>query len=160
MFNGFLSSLPVIDVPVDEGNNGVVVTASVKALRIGARSNWVIVGLAGGCMVLLTRLVMDGLVCEVIGVGVDILAELRIVLEVFVAVSCVGDVRAGGWTRTSITIDVTVPTRVGMVVVLIADTIIGFVAAIGVDVLADVDTKTDLELLDTRASLEDSLRFC
>ena len=55
---------------------------------------------------------------------------------------------------------VTIVTRVGMVVVLIADTTTGFVPGIGVGVLAGVDAKTDLEFIDTRVSLEDSLGFC
>ena len=61
-----------------------------------------------------------------------------------------------------INIDVTM---VDMVVALIADTIIGFVPGIGVDVLAAVDANlvaaamTGLECIDTRVSLEDSLRF-
>ena len=53
-----------------------------------------------------------------------------------------------------------------MVVVLIAGAIIGFVPGIGVDVLAAVDAylvaaaMTDLECIDTRVSLEYSLRCC
>ena len=53
-----------------------------------------------------------------------------------------------------------------MVVVLIAGVIIGFVPGIDVDVLAAVDAKMvaaamiDLECIDMRVSLEDSLRCC
>jgi hypothetical protein len=36
IFNDLLSSRPVINVPVDAGDDGVVVTMSVKALRIDA----------------------------------------------------------------------------------------------------------------------------
>ena len=67
-------------------------------------------------------------------------------------VSCVEDVRAGVWTGTAVNIDVTIFTRI--------DTIIGFVTDIGVEVLAGVGAKTDLEFLDMRGSLEDALRFC
>ena len=55
-----------------------------------------------------------------------------------------------------INIDVTIVTRVEMVVALLADTIIGFVTGIGVDVLAAVDANmvaaamTGLEFIDTR----------
>lgn len=116
-----------------------------------------IVGLAGGFIILLTRRVIDGVVGEVISIGVDMLTELvmvdtAIALEVFVTVSCVGDVRAGVWTGTAVNIDVTIVTRV--------DTRIGFVTGIGVEVLAGVGAKTDLEFLDVRGSLEDALRFC
>ena len=80
-----------------------------------------------------------------------------IALEVFVAVSCVGDVRAGVSTGTAVDSDVTIVTRVGAVVGvlidLLADVAIGFVTDIGV-------TMTDQEFIDTRESLEDALRCC
>ena len=89
-----------------------------------------------------------------------------IALEVFVAVSCVGDVRAGVWTGTVIDSDVTVVTRVGMVVGvlmdLLTDTIIGFVPGIGVDMLANMvaAVPTNPEFIVMWVSLEDSLRCC
>ena len=104
MLNDFFISRPIIDVPVDAGDDEVVVTVPAKT------------------------------------VGTD--------------------VRAGLWTGIAMDIDVTIVTRVGMVVVLIADTITGFVPGIDVDVLAGVDAKTDLKFIDTRVSLEDSLGFC
>ena len=93
-----------------------------------------------------------------------------IALEVFVAVSCVGDVRAGVWPATVIDSDVTIVTRVGAVVILLIDllagTIIGFVSRIVVEVLAGVDanmvaaaTMADPSFIVTGFSLEDSLRF-
>jgi hypothetical protein len=111
----------------------------------------VIVGLAGGFIILLTRRVIDGVVGEVISIGVDMLTELvmvdtAIALEVFVTVSCVGDVRAGVWTGTVIGSDLTIVTRVGGVVVVLidflADTIICFVAGIGIDVSAKKSINT------------------
>ena len=85
-------------------------------------------------------------------------------------VSCVGDVRAGVWTGTVVGIDVTIVTRVGVMVVgvfidLFTDITIGFVTRIGVDVFAGVDTNmvaaaTDPGFIDTRVSLEDALRCC
>ena len=126
----------MIDVPVDAGDDGVVVTTvSAKTVRTDVRSDLVIAVLAW--------VVINGLGGAMLGVGVDMLADLDIVavvaaviaLEGFVAVSCVGDVRAGVWTGTAIEIDVvTIVTRVGMVVVLIADTITDFVPGIDVDV--------------------------
>ena len=65
-----------------------------------------------------------------------------------------------------INFDVTIVTRVDMVVVLITGTIIDFFPGISVDVLAGVDANmvaaamTDLEFFDTRVSLEDALRCC
>ena len=59
-----------------------------------------------------------------------------------------------------INIDVTIITRVDMVAVLIADTLIGFVTGIGVGTLAGVDANTALEFIVIRVSLEDALRFC
>ena len=147
-------------MPVDAGDGGADVTESAKELRVDARFDWVVAGAVGGSMVLFTRLVIGGLVGEVIGVGVDILAELGIALGFFVTVACVGDVRAVVWTGTLINIDVTIPTRVDLVAALIADTITGFVPGIGVDVLAGLDAKTDLAFPDARASLEGSLRCC
>ena len=102
-FNNFFSSRPVIDVPVDGNNDEVVVTASVKTLCIDTRSGLLIVGLAGGFIVLFAGVVIDGLADGMIGVGVDMLAEFGIVvvvaavsvLNVFVTVSRVGDVWAG-----------------------------------------------------------------
>ena len=46
-FNDDVSSRPVIDVPVDAGGDGVVVPESAKTLRIGTRSDLLIVGLSG-----------------------------------------------------------------------------------------------------------------
>ena len=102
-FNNFFSSRPVIDVPVDGDNDEVVVTMSAKKLCMVARSDLVILGLAGGFIVLFAGVVIDGLADGMIDVGVDMLAEFGIVvvvaavsvLNVFVTVSCVGDVRAG-----------------------------------------------------------------
>ena len=158
--NDFFVSRSIIDVPVDAGDDGVVVTVSDKTVGTDVRSDLVIAVLAW--------VVINGLVGAMIGVGVGMLADLDIVavvaatiaLEVSVTVSCVGDVRVGVWTGTAIDSDVTTVTRVGMVVVLIADTITGFVSGIDVDVLAGVDATADLGFIDTRVSLEDSLDFC
>ena len=87
MLNDFLSSREMIDVLVDEGDAEVVVTASVKALRVDSRTDLVIVGL--------TRVMVDALVGGMIGLGVDMLTALGIVevvasaiaLEVFETVS-------------------------------------------------------------------------
>ena len=95
MFNEFCSSRPVIDVPVDAGDDEVVVTVSARTLRINVRSDLAIVVLAW--------VVINGFVGGMIDVGVDILAELDIVvvvaavsvLKVFMRVTCVGDVWAG-----------------------------------------------------------------
>ena len=103
MFNNFFSSRPVIDVPVDMEGDGVVVTISAKTLCMVARSDLLIVGLAGGFIVLFAGVVIDGLADGMIDVGVDMLAGFGIVvvvaaisvLNVFVRVTCVGDVRAG-----------------------------------------------------------------
>ena len=92
ILNDSASSLPVTDVPVDAGDNEVVVVTSAKTLRINVRSDLAIV--------VLTWVVINGFVGAMIGVGVDILAELDIVvvisvLKVFMGVTCVGDVWAG-----------------------------------------------------------------
>ena len=118
MFNEFFSFLPVTDVPVDAGDDGVDVVTSAKTLRINVRSDLVIVTL--------TWVVINGFIGGMIDVGVDILAELGIALGFFVTVSCVGDVRAVVWTGTLINVD--------LVAALIADTITGFVPGIDVDV--------------------------
>ena len=156
MSNVFFSSRPAIDVPVDVGGDGVVVTESAEALRIGVRSDLVIVWLAGGFIVVLAKVAVDGMISVMIGAGVDVLAEFDIVvsLEVFVTTSCVADVWTGLWTITVIKIDVMFVMRVGAVVeVLLADIAIGFLTDIGV-------TMTDREFIDTRESLEDALRCC
>ena len=90
MFNDLLSARAVMHVPVDAGDDGVVVTVSAKVTRTDARTDVVIVLLAG--------VLIGGLVGGM--VGVDMLAELGIVivgaaviaLEVFVTVSWVVDV--------------------------------------------------------------------
>ena len=93
----------MIDVTPDAGGDEVVVTISAKALRIVTRSDLLIVGLSGRFIVVLDKVAVDGMIGMMIGAGVDVLAEFAIVvavaqviaLEVFVTVSCVGDVRAG-----------------------------------------------------------------
>ena len=90
-----MCSEPLIDMTVDAGDDGVVVVTSVKTLRINVRSDLAIVVLAW--------VVINGFVGGMIDVGVDILAELDIVvvvaavsvLKVFMRVTCVGDVWAG-----------------------------------------------------------------
>ena len=72
MFSDFCSSRPVIAVPVDAGDDGVVVTRSIKTLRIGVRSGLVILGLA--------RVVIPVLVGEMI--GVVMLVEFDIVVVI------------------------------------------------------------------------------
>ena len=161
MFKEFLCSRPVIDVPVDEGDDAAVVTESAKTLRTGARSGLVVVAFAA--------VVIRGLVM-LTELGIVVVFVAAIALEVFVTVPCVGDVRAGVWTGTAIDSDVTITTRVGVMVRvlidLLTDKIIGFVTGIGVDVLAGVDTNmvaaamVDLEFIIMRVSLEDALRFC
>ena len=156
MFKDLFSSWPAIDVPVDAGDDEVAVTMSVTRLRIDARSDLVIVNLVGGFIIVLAKVMVDGMISDMIGVGVDVLAEFNIVvsLEVFVTTSCVADVWTGLWTITVIKIDVMFVMRVGAVVeVLLADIAIGFLTDIGV-------TMTDREFIDTRESLEDALRCC
>ena len=168
MLNNIFISRLTFDVPVDAGDDGVVIFMSVNVFIVDTRSDVAIVGLAGDSIALLAGEVIDGLLGGMIGVGVGMLTEFGIVvvvaatiaLNVFVTVSCVGDVRVGVWTGTAIDSDVTTVTRVGMVVVLIADTITGFVSGIDVDVLAGVDATADLGFIDTRVSLEESLDFC
>ena len=72
MFNDLLSVRAMIEAPVDEGDDGVVVTVSVKTLRIDVRSDLVIV--------LLAAVVIRGLVGETIGVVV--LTEFDIVVVI------------------------------------------------------------------------------
>ena len=62
MFNDFLSSRPTIGVPVDAGDDGVVVVTSVKTLRINVRSDLAIVVLAW----------------VMIDVGVDMLTDVSV----------------------------------------------------------------------------------
>ena len=86
MLNDFFSSRPVIGVPVDAGDDAVGVTVSAKPLIIVTRVGLVILGLAGGVIVLFAAIVIGGLVNGMIGVGVDILTELgfidtRVTLE-------------------------------------------------------------------------------
>ena len=69
-----------------------------------------------------------------------------------------------------IKIDVIIITRVGamvgVLIDLLTDTIIFFATGVRVGMLAGVDANmlaavmTDLEFIDMRVSLEDSLRFC
>ena len=177
VFKEIFSSCPVIDVPVEAGGDEVVATMSAKTLRIGTRSDLIVVSVAGGFIAVLTKALVDGLVGVMIGVGTDVFAEFGIVvvvstaiaLEIFVTISCAGDVRAGVSTGTAVDSDVTIATRDGAVVVvvlidLLADTIICFVAGIGIDVSAGVDVTTvaaavaDAEFTETRVSLEDALR--
>ena len=92
-------------------------------------------------------------------------------LEFFMTVTSVGDVWAGVWTGTVLMlgIDVTIVTRVGVVVGvsvdLLEDTMIVFVADIGVDVLAGVNANmltaamADIDFIDMRGPLDDSLFF-
>ena len=86
VFNDCLSSRPVIDVPVDAGDDEVGVTVSAKTFRIDTRVGLVIFGLAGGVIVVFAAIVIGGLVNGMIGVGVDMLTELgfidtRVTLE-------------------------------------------------------------------------------
>ena len=67
----------MIEVPVDAGDDGVVVTVSAKTLRIDTRVGLAILGLAGGFIVLFVGIVIGGLVDGMIGVAVDMLAELE-----------------------------------------------------------------------------------
>ena len=101
MFNEFLSSLSTIDVPVDAGDDGVIIFMSVNVFIVDTRSDVAIVGLAGGSIALLAGEVIDGLLGGIIGVGmltefgIVVVVAATIALNVFVTVSCVGDVRAG-----------------------------------------------------------------
>ena len=109
--------------------------------------------------------VRHGLVGGMIGVtelGLIVVIAAAIALEI-VAVSCVGDVRAGVWTGEVIGIDVAVVTRVdmeGVLIDLLTGTVIDFVTESGVDVLTGVDANmvaavmTDLEFIPKRVSLE------
>ena len=81
MFNDLLSVRAVMDVPVDAGDDGVVVTVSVKTLSTDARTEVVIVLLAGLVSVRLVVIV------------VDIVVRAVIAFELFLAVSCMVDVR-------------------------------------------------------------------
>ena len=64
---------------VDEGDAGVVATASGKALRVDARTELVILGL--------TRVVIDVSVGGMIGLCVDMLTALGIVVVVAAAIT-------------------------------------------------------------------------
>ena len=81
MFNDLLSVRAVMDVPADEGDGGVVVTVSVKVLSTDARTEVVIVLLAGAVIVGLVMIV------------VDIVVRAAIAFELFLTVSCMVDVR-------------------------------------------------------------------
>ena len=177
MLNEFFSSRLTIGVPVDAGGDRVVVNESAKTLGVGPRSDFLLfVGLTGGVIVVLTKVVIDVITGRMIGVGVGVFAEFDsvaafgqvIALEVFVTASCVEDMR---WTGTGIKIDIIfvtwVGTVVGVLIGLSADTSIGFVTDIGVDLLTDVNTNvveavvTDLEFIDTWVSLADVMGcFC
>ena len=165
VFKEFFGFCTVIDVPVEAGGDEVVATMSAKTLRIGARSDLMIVGLAEGFTVVLAKVVVDVMIGTIIDVGVDVLTELGIVvafaqvivLEVFVTASCVEDVRAGVWTGTVTEIEETfimpVGAVAGVLIALLADTAIGFVTDIGA-------TMADREFIDNSVSLEDALRCC
>ena len=79
VFNGFLSSRPIIGVPVDEGDDGVVVTVSAKALRIDERDVLVFIGL--------DRVVIGGSVGGIIGVDVDMLTEFDTAVVIAMAIA-------------------------------------------------------------------------
>ena len=64
---------------VDEGDAGVVVTETVKALCVDSRTELVILGLA--------RVVVDASVGGMIGLGVDMLTALGIVVVVAAAIT-------------------------------------------------------------------------
>ena len=53
-----------------------------------------IVNLVGGFIVVLTKVMFDGMISRMVGVGVDVFAEFAVVvsLEVFVTTQCVADV--------------------------------------------------------------------
>ena len=176
MRNDFFSSRPVIGVPVDAGDDAVVDTKSATTLRFGTWTVLVIADLAEGLIILFVAFGINGLIGAMI--DVDMLDELGVVVVAVAAialgdvetVSCVAEMRVGVWTGTVIGIDMAVATRVELVVRvlidLLADIRIAIVTDIGVDVLDGVDENmlaaatTDLEVIDTRVSLENSLRFC
>ena len=79
MFNDLFSSRARIDMLIDEGNTGVVVTASVKALRVNARTDLVIPGPA--------RMVVDVSVGRINVVGIGMLTALGIVVVVAAAIA-------------------------------------------------------------------------
>ena len=127
---------------------------------------------------LLAEEVIDRWVGGMVGVGVGMLTELgmvvvtaaMIVLEVVMVVSCVGEVCTDACTGKVINNDVTTAIWVGammeVLIDLLADTIIGIVTDIGVDVSAGVNVKllaaamTDLEFMVMVVSLTESLCFC
>ena len=61
------------DVPVDVGEDAVVITMSVETLRIDTSIDLVIDVLTGGLIVFLIGVVIGGLVNGMIRVGVDML---------------------------------------------------------------------------------------
>ena len=89
MWNEFLSSRSIIDVPVDEGDDELAFVVSTKELRIDARADLVILCLA--------TVVIDGSVVEIFIVVFGVLTESGTVavvaeaidLEMSVTVSCV-----------------------------------------------------------------------
>ena len=96
MFKDFLCSGPVIDVPVDAGDDEVVVTVSVvKALRTDARTDLLVIVVFSAVAVM--RGSVGGMVCVgmLTELGIVMVVATAIALEVFVVVSCVGDVRSG-----------------------------------------------------------------
>ena len=62
MFKDFFSSVPVLDVPVDAGGDGVADTMSVTTLRIDARSDLMVANLVGGFIVVLGKVVVDRMI--------------------------------------------------------------------------------------------------
>ena len=84
MFHDAISSRPVLDMPVDAGDDGVVVTESAKTLRIGTL---VIADLAEGFVIVFAVLVINALISGMIGVGM--LYELGVVhVSWWVLMSC------------------------------------------------------------------------
>ena len=77
MFNDLLSARTVMHVPVDAGDDGVLVTVSAKVLRFDARTNVVFVLLVGVVM----RESVGGMI------GVDMLTELSVEMAVAAAIA-------------------------------------------------------------------------
>ena len=79
VFNEFLNSRPMIDVPVDGGDDGVAVTVSVTALLTSNRDVLMILGLEG--------VVSAGSVGAIIGADVDVLTEFDIAVVIAGAIA-------------------------------------------------------------------------
>ena len=79
IFTDFMSDRAVMDVLLDAGDDRLVVSMSDKALWIDLRDDLVISRMTGGFVVLLGRVVIDRFVGGMIGVGVDMVTDMKLI---------------------------------------------------------------------------------